>query len=810
MRDIEQTSPPLFLSLRWKALIALSFILVVVNASLAFLANAQSIRQFELQQTQVRAQQARQLRAMLNERTQEMSKLASMVSALGPANAANLTDKLAKALDANGAMLDLEWDIRSVHWIEADGQTQLSWPPRGAAELPRELLTRLEHSPESTFSLVSCEFGCGQYLVAPELWEGRFAGSLVLERSLSDALLAFNALTGAEIAIDLDQNDRPADPTSPKQEAEPVPSYQLNFPVITYPERSLPILRTAWPSLSKMTLTPALIEMDDREWFEIYRIKGLSEGVSAYVINDVTTQQESIQDAWHDSLLIAIFGLLLSESLLLVIMQPPLYRLRDLASALPLLAERRYADLRAALAPFVHLHLPRDEIDLMVETVEHLTDRMELLQQDREQAEEQLIWLADHDPLTRQMNRHRFKEDFARVVDQAMRFGHSGALLYLDLDEFKDVNDLSGHQVGDTLLKRVAEQLSGIAQSSDLLARLGGDEFALVLPEASPDEAIACAETAQKVIRGINLREQGRQHRISASIGIVTFPEHGQDIPELMANADLAMYQAKDRGRGRWHLFSPLDPGRKQLNDRILWKEEIAEALRQDRFELHFQPIIDLATGAPCHMEALLRMRDREGGMVFPDRFIPIAEKTGLIQIIDHWVLSQVIEVLARYPSLRIAVNLSGNAMVDPTILKELERLIQLHAIDPERLSFEITESVAIDSLTDATRLMKSIQELGCRFALDDFGSGYASYAYLRQLPVDYIKIDGAFIRDLPNNREDRIFVKAITDMAHGMGKRVIAEFVENAEILDVLENIGVDCAQGYFFARPAPLQDLG
>ncbi|EXJ15515.1 putative bifunctional diguanylate cyclase/phosphodiesterase [Imhoffiella purpurea] len=791
-----------FFSLRWKAVIVLSLILVVVNASLAFLANAQSIRQFELQQAQIREQQIRHLRAMLHERTQEMSKLASLVPLLGPADAADLTDKLVKALEAHGALLDLEWDIRSVHWIEPHNAHRISWP-EGTPELPPELLTRLAESPESTFSLLSCEFGCGQYLVVPQLWKGAFAGSLILERSLADALLSFNALTGAEIAIDVDRiGHRDSAPDDARD--------HLGFPVITFPERSLPILRAAQASLSDAgpERDPIMIEMD-QGWFEIYRIRGLAAGVNAYVINDVTAQQESIRDAWHDSLLIAVFGLLLSESLLLVIMQPPLYRLRDLAAALPLLAERRYADLRAALVPFSHLQLPRDEIDLMVETVGRLTDRMELLQQDREQAEEQLAWLADHDPLTRLMNRRRFNEDFERIVDQAARYGHQGALLFLDLDEFKDVNDLSGHQVGDALLKRVAEQLRGIAQSSDLLARLGGDEFALVLPESSPEDAIASAEAAQKAIRGITLREQGRQHRISASIGIVAFPDHGLDIPQLMANADLAMYQAKDRGRGRWHLFSSQDTSREQLNDRILWKEEIAQALREERFELYFQPIIHLATGAPCHFEALLRMRGKEGGMVFPDRFIPIAEKTGLIQNIDHWVLDQAIETLARNPGMRIAINLSANAMDDPTILSLLKQRIQRHRIAPERLSFEITESVAIDSLSSATRLMRSIQDLGCRFALDDFGSGYASYAYLRQLPVDDIKIDGAFIRDLPNNREDRIFVKAITDMAHGMDKRVIAEFVENTDILTILEEIGVDCAQGYFFSRPARLEDL-
>ena len=802
MKDTDPSlALPQFLSLRWKAVVALSLVLVVVNASLAFLANAQSVQQFELQQTQVREQQARQLRAMLDERIQEMSKVASLVPLLGPTDAIDLTDKLSKALDANGALLDLEWDLHSVHWILANGDVAIAWP-ENSLDLPAELLARIAESPEDTVSLLSCSIGCGQYLAVPLLWQDAFAGTLVLERSLADALLAFNAMSGAEIAI------KAAGPADGARNVIVMPTSKLDFPVMTFPEQSMPVLAAAGDALQMPGAAPVLVGLSDG-WFEIAQINELAEGVGALVINDVTKQQQSIRDATRETVIIAVFGLILSETLLLMIMQPPLYRLRDLATALPLLAERRYADLRSALGGFGVRRRPHDEIDLMLETVERLTERMEVLQLDREQAEEQLIWLADHDPLTRLMNRRRFNEDFERIVDQAVRYGHQGALLFLDLDEFKDVNDLSGHQVGDSLLQRVAEQLRRITQSSDLLARLGGDEFALVLPEATPQDAIASAETAQRAIRSVTLREQGRQHQISASIGIVTFPDHGLDIPQLMANADLAMYQAKDRGRGRWHLFSAQDPARELLNDRIVWKEEIGDALLHDRFELHFQPIIDIATGAQCHMEALLRMRDRNGSVVFPDRFIPVAEKTGQIQAIDQWILNQAVEVLAHHDGVRIAINLSANAMDDPTILATLNDLIQRYDIAPSRLSFEITESVAINSLSSATRLMRSIQDLGCRFALDDFGSGYASYAYLRQLPVDDIKIDGAFIRDLPNNREDRIFVKAVTDMAHGMNKRVIAEFVETGEILDILAEIGVDCAQGFFFRLPGRLEDL-
>lgn len=791
------------LSLRWKALIALSLVLLAVNAWLAFLVNQRAVQQFDLQQSHLRLQQVRQLRTMLDERGQEMSKLGSLVPLLGSAGPGEPGAQIRRALEENGALLDLEWDVRSVHWIDQHDRQLIAWP-EGADPLPDALASQIARTPERTLSILTCERICGDFMAIPLLWQGRYSGTLVLERSLADALLAFSALTGAEIAIDT------SDGIARRASQTPNGSAYLDFPALTYPERVRPVLAAAGQlRLQTLTERQTLLVRHDSGWFEIFRIPQFAPGMNAYVINEVTAQQESIRQATRASLLIGALGLLLSESLLLVIMKPPLYRLRDLAAVLPLLAEQRYDAMRDRLSRFAISRLARDEIDLMVETVMQLTDRMETLHRERELAQEQLGWLADHDPLTRLLNRRRFNRDFQRLLEQSIRYQHRGALLCLDLDEFKDVNDLSGHQVGDVMLRQVAAQLGTVTRSSDLLARLGGDEFALVLPESSLEGARRCAESVQSAIRSIVVHEQGRQHRVSASIGIVIFPDQGNDITQLLANGDLAMYQAKELGRGRWHLFSADESRRELLDARLLWREQITAALQTDRFELFVQPIVDIASGETCHQEALLRMIDEQGGLVFPDRFIPVAERTGQIKGIDHWVLRHAIRLLHERPGLRLAINLSANAMDDATIHGTLERLLADYALEPARLTVEVTETVAMSNLERATRLMRRIQDLGCRFALDDFGSGYASYAYLKQLPVDDIKIDGAFIRELPHSREDRIFVKAVTDMSHGMGRRVIAEFVETVEILDILRELGVDCAQGYYFGKPARLPPL-
>lgn len=795
---------PGYLSLRWKSLIALSLALIVVNASLATIANLQLVEQFERQQAAVREQQARQLRALIDERNQEMSKLASLVPLLGigETNGDGLEAQIEQALETNGALLDLEWDIRSAHWVQPDGTTSMTWPAT-AAPLPEALLARLATAPERTIETLFCDAACRQYLATPLLSQGTFAGTLVLGRSLADALLTFNALTGAEVAIVRRENSG-ATPVF-----DPQSSTYLEFPAITYPDETRPILRAAVDAFN----APSRPKADQRVsvqhrlgWYEISRIPALVPGIDALILNDISAQRVAIRAATMGSIALGVLGLILSGGLLLIIMKGPLYRLRDLASVLPLLAENRFADLRDQLPARDETLTPRDEIDLMTETVGRLTDRMELLQHDREQAEERLIWLADHDPLTQLFNRRRFNEDFEKILDRTIRFGHRGALLFFDLDQFKDVNDLSGHRIGDTLLQRVAEQLRIATQPSDLLARLGGDEFALVIPVAIEQAALAYADAIQTAIRSISLQERGRRHRVSASIGIVMFPDQGSDIGLLMANADLAMYQAKEKGRGRSYLFSDKDQGKEQLDARVVWREKITQALQQDHFELYVQPVVEIVTGRLRHKEVLLRMRDHQGEMVSPHRFIPVAERTGQIQSIDRWVIESSLAAMQALPDLRLSINLSANAMENAELLADLTQLLQHYQVKGERVTFEVTETAAINSLLNATRLMRGMQDLGCLFALDDFGSGYASYAYLRQLPVDEIKIDGAFVRDIVENPEDRIFVKAITDMAHGMQKRVTAEFVENAEILAILKGLGVDDAQGYYFGRPVPL----
>lgn len=424
-----------------------------------------------------------------------------------------------------------------------------------------------------------------------------------------------------------------------------------------------------------------------------------------------------------------------------------------------------------------------------------------------------LAWLADHDPLTNLYNRRRFNEELEQVLHRAERYQHPGALLFFDLDRFKYINDTSGHQAGDTLLKMVASMLMQTIRIDDVTGRLGGDEFAIILPEIDADSAI---EVAKKVLDQLNFAQltiHNRTHKISASIGIALFPEHGANTRDLLAAADLAMYEAKALGRNAWYLFSDKDRSRERLQNLVYWKEKIEYSHLHDNFLLYFQPIMQVDSKEIVHYEVLLRMQDRDGTIFSPADFIPAAEHTGLIHAIDQMVLRKAIAKIAEiYQNgfkAKFSINLSAHAFNDPELLQILKESLTLHRMSPESLMFEITETAALRDLPGARALMNEINELGCGFVLDDFGVGFSSFYYLRELPVDIVKIDGAFIRNLTENSDDLILVNALCSVARGFGKKITAEFVETEEVFDLIEEMKIDYAQGFYVGRPVSATDF-
>ncbi len=422
--------------------------------------------------------------------------------------------------------------------------------------------------------------------------------------------------------------------------------------------------------------------------------------------------------------------------------------------------------------------------------------------------EERIVYLADHDSLTGLFNRHRFQVELERAVEYAHRYGHSGALMFIDLDQFKYINDTLGHQVGDKFLKQTADRLSTGIRKVDILGRLGGDEFGIILPRTGKEEArIIADKILSNLVDGLLGSDSEGETAVTASIGIVMFPEQG-DVPDnLLAMADTAMYSAKDKGRNTYRFYDDKDQHIKSMQEKLQWENKIRSALDEDNFVLHFQPIFDLQTRSIIHYEALLRMKDKDG-LTMPSTFLDIAERFGLIRDIDHWVLKKAIQVQANSikdnNTISLAINISGRHFGDPKVLKWIRTYIADSGADPEKLIFEITETAAVENTEQARYFINELHKLGCKIALDDFGIGFSSFHYLKHMPVDIVKLDGSFVKNLDSDAFDRVFVKTMSDMASGLKIKCIAEFVEREETVEILKELNVEMGQGFHLARPA------
>ena len=432
---------------------------------------------------------------------------------------------------------------------------------------------------------------------------------------------------------------------------------------------------------------------------------------------------------------------------------------------------------------------------------------------DRKRYEQRLRDLADHDQLTGLFNRRRFDQELKRELARAGRYASHAAVLSLDIDNFKSINDAAGHAAGDAVLTEMAQVLRDHVRPTDVVARLGGDEFAVLLSAIEPKEARVAAEHLLSAIHNRRVLYGGKTFRMTASIGVAAFESDDATAGEVLVNADLAMYAAKRGGRDRVVLYTPSEARRVRAMAKLTWSQRIRDALEHDRFVLHMQPILELASGDVSHGELLLRMQGSRGKLIAPGAFLPAAERFGLIHAIDRWVVRHAIQLLAESDPEhmpRVGVNLSGESVVgDAQLLAVIEDELQNTSADPSRLIFEVTETAAIANMPEATSFAESVTDLGCSLALDDFGTGFGSFYYLKHLPVQYLKLDGEFIQNLPRSRVDEHMVKAIVGVAQGLGIKTVAESVADDETIRLLQEHGVDYAQGFHVGRPGPIPAL-
>lgn len=448
---------------------------------------------------------------------------------------------------------------------------------------------------------------------------------------------------------------------------------------------------------------------------------------------------------------------------------------------------------------------------------------------ERKFLEEELKWQATHDPLTKLNNRQYFEDQLTREVERVRRSEEKSALLYLDLDQFKYLNDTAGHDAGDKLLIEVARKLQLRVRKSDVIARLGGDEFAIIMRNISDDRVMLAADSFRDALADYRFVYEGRTYVIHSSIGIDIISSTTRSAGEALANADIACYVAKNRGRNNCHLFDGNHDHKAAMDMELGWSARLRDALDNDRFVLHFQPILpvsevnreklddvdealwddylDCRDGGTLYYEALLRLEGSDGKLIYPDAFLPTAERFNMMREIDYWVIRNAVSLIARHKvqdsSIHLSVNLSGQTMDDEGLSGYISEQLEKYRVDPSSLTFEITESSAISNMASANRIIDALGGEGCSFALDDFGSGYCSLSHLKHIPVDYIKIDGAFVQGLLTDPIDMAIVNSVVRIAHSAGKFTVAEYVDNPEVMKVLMDCGVDFVQGYYISRP-------
>ncbi|MGH9304000.1 MAG: sensor domain-containing protein [Acidimicrobiales bacterium] len=431
---------------------------------------------------------------------------------------------------------------------------------------------------------------------------------------------------------------------------------------------------------------------------------------------------------------------------------------------------------------------------------------------DRKRVEDQLRHSTRHDSLTGLFNRTGFEEELDRQAERSSRHGAAGGLLVLDLDGFKEINDVLGHGAGDAVLVSISEVLRRWVRSTDVVARLGGDEFAVLLPYADRADA---EHVASKLLRAIRehgaVLPDGHSLRITTSIGVALFDDTELSGEAVLGRADLTMYSAKDAGRDQVAVFESGSELRPTTKSRLAWVERIALALAEDGFSLFAQPIIDLRSASISRYELLIRMLD-DGNIIGPNEFLHVAERNDLAGRIDTWVAGRAIDLLAgdEFPAqAEIEVNLSGYSLGDAGLLSFLRKRFAESGADPSRLVFEIAETAAVSNISLAREFAEAVADIGCKFALDDFGAGFGSFSYLKHLPFDYVKIDGEFVAACLVSATDRLIIESIVTIATGLGKETVAEHVADGHTMRFLERLGVDFAQGYYIGRPAPLEQL-
>jgi len=799
-----------FLSLRWKMTAMLSALLFAIAAVFVTITYWHLHEQFRQEQLarHVRYQQA--FDAQVKQSAKRMWLFSDMLIV-----AAETGVGVADYLDKNWDLLQLDWGLYNARLYDASGNPLGNWGDSDKADAS-DWVAKVVESNEPMSSM-GCDRACRNYATLPIILPDNDVNVLVLGASVADVVISMQEIGNIDVALLVPAgmiNDHGAAAKTADSDSAMLPHWNRHVAAITNGSQMLPLLEQASAARNLQEQLRGYAEIVRDGLFFTLHAYALPTGntqATLIVIEDVSAEKNRIRTFLWQASVTLVVALAVLALTLTAMMMAPLKQVQSLSGMLPLLAQKAYDVVRENIR--LQRHSRRhDELDILNDATIELSFELENLEHQVAEREQALQQMALYDTLTGLANRG-YLEKQLETLFAANRLNHKPfALLSLDLDHFKRINDSIGHHMGDRLLVEAANRLREAVGDGNTTARLGGDEFTIVVPDISDSSALLAI--AHQVLT--RLREpfviEGAEILTSTSIGITVAPENGSTPQELIRNADIAMYKAKDSGRSTVHFFT--QRMNEEVQEQILLEAELRIALKRRDFVLFYQPLIDLASGRVVSAEALVRWIHPEKGLIPPIRFIPLLEDTGMITVLGDQVLDMATRQLREWSlagidDMPVAINLSVRQMQDNFLLEKLSDAITRNQLKPSQLRLEITESLLMENTDRTIDLLNAIKALGIATAIDDFGTGYSSLSYLKRLPVDVIKIDRSFVKDIPFDKNDVEICGAVIAMAQKLELRVVAEGVETEAQADFLRLNHCDIVQGFLYSKPIPAAEF-
>lgn len=815
----QRTDNKPFFSLKWKTLIVIVLVFIFASSAISYSTYSQGIQLF---QSQLAASIRNNSSALLAQSRRSLIDIATIVSTFAKqASAGNSELALANFLAQNWDIISLEWGLESLMLLEGSTEILQAWGVELQIDVQDLIKDKNTTQPQTE---IVCAPDCSIYAIVPMYFidgEKRF---LIVGQGIEDFVMGFaqkNALKAALLRVS-DANDQNAQLASWKASIAGMTERERYFPIIKKLAERTPF--------EKLSNKGKFITMPEGNSYYLYATPIIENGhTNEYLLlaSDISQQRYLLYESLIEVILITLLGLIGVMALIFLVLNDPMRRIQRQANLLPLLAKREFAKARENTTKHQRKRYSQNELDILETTSIALSLELEQLHHDVEQRALELEHMALYDVLTGLANRRMFIEQLKTLTGEsqakpsktlnandasAQENTDRFAVVFIDLDDFKRINDTLGHDVGDELLISVSDRLNRLVRETDIVARLGGDEFTLIL---TPLESTAQAEkTLADILTHFKtpILLNGNDYKVSMSIGAAVGPDHGLIADDLMRCADMAMYKSKKNGKNCFFFFT--DEMQEVLKNELRFEQELSHAVNSKEFVLYYQPIINLSTSKVVALEALLRWRHPTQGVISADKFIDALENNGQIfalgeQIFELACLGKLYLNNVGMQALRVSLNMSSKQFSDPMLIEKLDSVLTRHKLQARDFQIELTEQTVMTQANKQKKQLAILQEKGFKIAIDEFGTGHSSLAYLRELPLDLLKIDRGFIKDIPEQKRSTEIVSAVTAMAKKLNIKVIVTGIEKAAQEQFSKTIDCEFAQGDFYCAPQPLEAL-